>query len=231
MKKKIVVIDPGHGGHDPGAVHGNLLKEKDVVLRVSRLIQEKLTTFYSDQVETHLTRDDDTYPSLSSRARISSALNADAFVSIHCNSAENEEARGFECFTTVGQNNSDKLAHYLLDSFAKEFPYRKMRSDNGDGDNDRERNFTVISSFNSAPSALFELEFIHNAQGVAFLSSEDSQERMADALVIGILAFLGIPTGSEDGDDSDDSDALLELSSRYAELTQRLEDLLDEFKI
>jgi hypothetical protein len=103
-----------------------------------------------------------------------------------------------------------------------------MRSDNGDGDNDRERNFTVISSFNSAPSALFELEFIHNAQGISFLSSEDNQERMADALVIGIIAFLGVPYGFEDGDDSD---ALLELSSKYDELTRRLEELLDEFKI
>ncbi|MEO0230847.1 MAG: N-acetylmuramoyl-L-alanine amidase [candidate division WOR-3 bacterium] len=94
-KIRVVVIDPGHGGHDPGAV-ANGVKEKDVVLQVSRLVAKKLE---KTGVKVVLTRTGDYFVSLAERARIAKKYNADLFVSIHCNYAPGSRlARGIETY-------------------------------------------------------------------------------------------------------------------------------------
>lgn len=94
-KIRVVVIDPGHGGHDPGAV-ANGVREKDVVLQVSRLVAKKLEKAGFKVV---LTRTGDYFVTLAERARIAKKYNADLFVSIHCNYAPGSRlARGIETY-------------------------------------------------------------------------------------------------------------------------------------
>ena len=99
-----IVIDPGHGGRDPGAV-GTLIKEKDVVLDISKklgeLIRKNLPT-----VRVIYTRTDDTFIELHQRARIANENQADLFVSIHLNSARSPNAIGTETFV-MGLHRTD----------------------------------------------------------------------------------------------------------------------------
>jgi N-acetylmuramoyl-L-alanine amidase len=91
-----IVIDPGHGGNDSGAVGPTGLREKDVTLDIAHRVAPLLA--HELKVETLLTRDDDTYVPLDLRTARANAFHADLFVSIHCNAAENASARGVQTF-------------------------------------------------------------------------------------------------------------------------------------
>lgn len=97
QQKKIVVLDPGHGGHDPGAVGPSGIYEKDIVLDVSLKVRDYIAKNYPN-IEVHLTRSRDVFIPLEQRAQIANRLNADLFVSIHTNAAPNRMARGIETF-------------------------------------------------------------------------------------------------------------------------------------
>lgn len=85
---KTIVIDPGHGGKDPGAVYKNV-REKDIVLKASKKIAAKLTKSGFDVI---MTRVDDVFIPLKDRTKIADSAKADLFVSIHCNAAPNKRA-------------------------------------------------------------------------------------------------------------------------------------------
>jgi len=90
-----IAIDPGHGGNDPGAQGPSGLKEKEVTLAVAH----KLAPILSKQgIQIALTRDDDRYVTLEERTARANAFNADLFISIHCNAAENKTRRGVETY-------------------------------------------------------------------------------------------------------------------------------------
>lgn len=91
-----VVIDPGHGGSDPGAIGPTGLHEAEVNLDVGRRVAERLAERYGVQVI--LTRDRDVYVPLEDRAAHANDAAVDLFVSIHCNAARNVEARGIATF-------------------------------------------------------------------------------------------------------------------------------------
>ncbi|MDZ7640479.1 MAG: N-acetylmuramoyl-L-alanine amidase [Desulfurivibrio sp.] len=90
-----VVIDPGHGGRDPGAVSASGLQEKEVTLRVAKLLAEALRQQGSEVL---LTRRRDLYLPLEERTAIANSRGADLFISIHANAAANHQARGVETY-------------------------------------------------------------------------------------------------------------------------------------
>lgn len=90
-----VVIDPGHGGHDPGTMNKSGLREKDVVLDVSQRLQKLLE---KDGFEVVMTRDRDVFIPLEERTAIANAKSADLFVSIHVNAARSTKPRGTETY-------------------------------------------------------------------------------------------------------------------------------------
>ena len=92
---KKVVIDPGHGGKDPGAISPNKNYEKTVVLKVSLLLGELIKKEFPD-VEVIFTRKDDRFIGLAKRAKIANELGADLFISVHANAVDNSSANGFE---------------------------------------------------------------------------------------------------------------------------------------
>ncbi len=89
-----VVIDPGHGGKDPGAVSPSGVKEKDITLKVAKLLAAALKEYSGSEVI--LTRDRDIFLPLEERTAIANSRGADLFISIHVNSATTAEARGLE---------------------------------------------------------------------------------------------------------------------------------------
>ncbi len=107
-----VILDPGHGGLDPGASRGRIL-EKDIVLDVARQVAAILSV--RDGVTAVLTRNEDWYPSLADRVAAAADAGGDLFVSIHCNSHRRQQVRGMEVYFLSLQGATDHEAQALAD--------------------------------------------------------------------------------------------------------------------
>lgn len=103
-KIKTVVIDPGHGGKDPGTL-GSHSQEKDVVLKVAKLLGGYIKQYFPD-IKVIYTRTDDTFVKLEERAAIANRNKADLFISLHCNAAANKQAYGTETWV-MGMHKSE----------------------------------------------------------------------------------------------------------------------------
>ena len=192
-----VVIDPGHAGRnvDPGAVNATTgLQEADVALSISRLVENylsnvgyavKLTRTEWEQAET-----DD----LSYRTALANDWAADIFISLHCNSAENPSAEGYEVWTSPGQTEGDRLATCIYGQIAAEFPDREGRTDYSDGDPDKESRFYVLVH-TDAPACLVEMAFISNDDEAALLSNITWQDRYARAIARGVTDYFAAMEG------------------------------------
>ncbi len=104
-KDKVIVIDPGHGGDDPGAIGRRKTKEKDVVLKISRRLEKIINE--REGYRAFLTRRGDYYPSFKKRLQIAREYGADLFVSIHADSVRSRNARGSSvyCLSTSGASS------------------------------------------------------------------------------------------------------------------------------
>jgi N-acetylmuramoyl-L-alanine amidase len=91
-----IVIDPGHGGKDPGAVGPHGIEEKTMNLQIAQMLAEALRERYNYEVL--LTRTDDTFIPLERRASLANRQNADLFISIHCNASLSSKLKGFEVY-------------------------------------------------------------------------------------------------------------------------------------
>jgi N-acetylmuramoyl-L-alanine amidase len=103
-----VMIDPGHGGKDPGATGPTGLKEKDVVLEIGRLVREKLSRF--DEYDVRMTRDEDVFIPLEERTAMANGARADLFVSLHINASRDRRAEGYSTYVlSRGASNREDL--------------------------------------------------------------------------------------------------------------------------
>jgi N-acetylmuramoyl-L-alanine amidase len=106
LKVRTIVVDPGHGGKDPGCNYSGL-KEKDIVLDIAK---ELKTLLQKDQsLKVYLTRDKDTYIPLEERTAIANKYKADLFISIHINAAPNKTASGIETYVLNVTNDASSL--------------------------------------------------------------------------------------------------------------------------
>jgi len=106
LKRKIV-IDPGHGGHDPGAIGRGGLREKDIVLDVALKLREILLKNPLNEV--YLTRKTDIFIPLEERTAIANKKNADFFVSIHANASPKRDAKGIETYLLNWTNDEEAM--------------------------------------------------------------------------------------------------------------------------
>lgn len=107
----LVVVDAGHGGHDPGAISPhNGRREKDITLTIAKAIRDELLA--SGRVRVSLTRGDDRYLALEQRSGMARGLKADLFISIHADAAASADARGASIYT-LSQVASDQAAERL----------------------------------------------------------------------------------------------------------------------
>ena len=108
-KIKKIVIDPGHGGYDPGAIGKSGLKEKNINLDIAKRLYNILK---DEGVEVAMTRSDDTFIPLSQRAKIANSCGADLFISIHSNANRVKSMSGFEVYY-IAPNIGDGNRAYL----------------------------------------------------------------------------------------------------------------------
>ncbi len=109
-KKRVIVIDPGHGGHDPGAI-ANGLKEKDINLKVALSLKSYLAK--DPRFKVYLTRDNDTFIPLYDRTLVALEKKADLFISIHTNASENPNLSGTYLYTLNLRGATSKLARMV----------------------------------------------------------------------------------------------------------------------
>lgn len=102
-----VMIDPGHGGKDPGAIGPTGLMEKDVVLTIGRLVREKLSA--DDRFEVRMTRDTDRFIPLEERTARANQAGADLFVSLHINASRDRRAEGISTYVLSRATDREAL--------------------------------------------------------------------------------------------------------------------------
>ncbi|MCC5842645.1 MAG: N-acetylmuramoyl-L-alanine amidase [Verrucomicrobia bacterium] len=199
---QVVVLDPGHGGKDAGAVSAAGLTEKAVCLDISLRVRRHLS---AAGYTVYLTRHQDQYLSLEERPRRAAAWNADVFVSIHANASTNISASGIETFVLaipgeVSTNHStqaqpSQLAHpgnafdeaNMALGFALQ---RSMLAATGAEDRGvRRARFSVLRD-SPAPAALVEVGFLSNPAEAAKLAAAAHRERLAQSIAQGIDLYL-----------------------------------------
>ena len=191
-----VLIDPGHGIDTPGKRSPDgKFREYLWNRQVADLLGARLVEIGID-VSFVVTETNDI--PLSTRVqrvnRVCSKVGASnvMLVSIHANAAGNGgwmNAKGWSCYTSKGNTESDRIAECLYDAFEKEFPDRKIRKDLSDGDRDWEENFYVLAK-SRCPAVLLENFFYDNPEECTFLWKEETKERMASAAALGIARYL-----------------------------------------
>ena len=168
-----IVIDPGHGGSDPGAIGASGLKEKDVNLDIAKRIKNLLPSVI-------LTREDDVDVSLQGRVDFAYQVNADVFISIHNNALPKGQGTGSETY------------YYREDSFSlAQFIHEAMVSKLGLLDGGvRRRGFYVIKH-SPCPSVLIEGAYLSNPEEEKLLASEEFRQKIAEAVVEGLKRYFG----------------------------------------
>lgn len=174
----VIVIDPGHGGPDPGAVGIGGLREKDVVLPLSLQVAQLLQ---QQGIYVVMTRQDDRDLDLEPRVQIAERANADLFVSIHANaiSLSRPDVNGIETYYYSDRGN--RLAQFI---------HRSMIQATGRPDRGvRQARFYVIRN-TSMPAVLLETGFVTGGQDARLLADSAFQRRMAEAIARGILEYV-----------------------------------------
>ncbi|MDO4434513.1 MAG: N-acetylmuramoyl-L-alanine amidase [Alysiella sp.] len=110
-RRPIIMLDPGHGGKDPGAIGASGLKEKDVVLDCAHHARQFLE---AKGFEVHMTRNNDTFVALPERRQMARRVQADLFVSIHANAIDKSTPRGTDVFVWGANANSERARKLAL---------------------------------------------------------------------------------------------------------------------
>jgi len=173
----LVMIDPGHGGKDPGAIGISGLQEKDVILPISQKVAEILR---KNGVNAVLTRNTDYFVSLQGRVDMSDKANADLFVSIHANSMglNRPDVNGLEVYY---YDSGKQLADTVRKSIVQNVKIR----DRGI----RSARFYVLRK-TSMPAILVEVGYVTGSEDAANLNQASYRNKMAEGIADGILKYL-----------------------------------------
>lgn len=175
---KIVVIDPGHGGHDSGAIGFNEMREKDIVLRIALETQALNVLENESHLQIYLTRHTDIFISLKDRSIISKVLKADLFISLHCNYSKNPDARGIEIYLYEQKNIFQTESLIFATSLENEFNSSIGFESRGI----KFANFQVVKDVSRiCKSVLFEMGFLSNRDEAYYL--DKNIETIASSLL------------------------------------------------
>ena len=186
-QQKVIVIDPGHGGKDAGAIGINGLQEKHVVLNIAHEILRWNKMLLNDKFDIYLTRYTDTLISLSDRTKLAKALNADVFISLHCNHSDNSSAKGVEVYVPNSNSRFTDGAIELGLAVLNESTINLGLKNRGV----KIANFQVLRDSNLYyPSVLFEMGFISNTDEANYFLKFKSSKAMALAILMGLYNYL-----------------------------------------
>jgi N-acetylmuramoyl-L-alanine amidase len=220
LKVRRVIIDPGHGGHDTGAIGKSGTREKDITLAIS----EKLAAELKERgLEVILTRDEDRYVRLEDRAQFANESRGDLFISVHCNSAASAKLHGVETYTLnlSSDRYSIRLAARENSSTEKgisdlQFILADLATKANTGESTRlasqvqkslvgqlSKDYTGVKDLGNKealfyvllgvkmPAILVETSFLSHAEEEERLNSEEYQDSVAQAIAQGVEDFLG----------------------------------------
>ncbi|MFC7442065.1 N-acetylmuramoyl-L-alanine amidase family protein [Laceyella putida] len=180
---KYIIIDPGHGGKDSGAVGFGLL-EKDVVLNLAKRMNDLFGEY--DDATVSLTRWDDRFLELNERADFANKRDCDLFVSIHNNSAS-PSANGFESYIHPDATSATVGHQGIVHSYVMKYLSQHNIQDRGK----KRANFAVLRE-TTMPAILLENLFITNERENQLLQDTDFLDGLAKSIVEGIAEALGL---------------------------------------
>lgn len=192
-----VVLDPGHGGSDTGAIGHRKVYEKEVVLDIAERVKEELK---SSSVAVKLTRENDSYISLSDRTKKAKQWRADILVSIHVNSARNSNASGIETYvlpaagyaSTAGNNDKKTYSankHDAVNTLLAYYVHKEILARTGSADRGIKRaRFDVLRDA-PCPAILVECGFVSNKTEEQKMLQSEYRDNVAEGIAQGILAY------------------------------------------
>ncbi len=186
-KKMIVLIDPGHGGGDPGKVGVNGLKEKDINLDIALELQEMLT---ESGIKAYLTREEDVdladesagnrkVSDLKNRVLMAADKKADILVSIHQNSFSSDKVKGCQTFYYSHSEMGKILAENILECV-------KIQTDKENSRIAKPNDSYYILLHSSCPAVIVECGFLSNHQEASKLSEKEYRKKVAKGIAEGI---------------------------------------------
>ena len=176
---KIIILDPGHGGEDPGATT-ELTRESKMALDIAKRAKGILEAF--GRYEVHLTRDTDKFVSLQERCEFANRLKADIFISIHLNAHNNPEAKGIEVFSFPGSIRGAQIRNAVYLETMRLFP-------GWTGRGAKEARFYVLRK-TDMPACLIECGFITNVAEEREIHKPEIRQHFAEGIANGIEAYF-----------------------------------------
>ena len=191
---KVVYLDAGHGGYDPGASYFGI-SEKSLTLAIQSRVKAKLE---AEGYQVVTTRTSDTYVDLTDRSRAANASESDIFVSIHINASGSSAAQGIETYyyqpyaeypsriNATYHANPTRLS--MSDTLANATQSSLINATGAQNQGVKRQTFAVLRE-TTAPAVLLELGFLSNPQEAARLNTSAYQETLANAIVAGIKSY------------------------------------------
>lgn len=184
LRSKTIVLDPGHGGEDPGAISDDeSLYEKDITLKTAQAVQQALEKAGATVI---MTRDGDETVSLSERPAIANQQNADAFISLHYDAAENSQSASGSTVYQYG-DDSTPLAIAVQAQLMEQGQLPNTGIKFGD--------FQVIRD-SQMPGLLIELGYMSNLNDIAVFTQDSYYEHVAKSITDGLTIFFNSETDS-----------------------------------
>ncbi|WP_018930630.1 N-acetylmuramoyl-L-alanine amidase family protein [Gracilibacillus lacisalsi] len=178
-EKYKVVIDPGHGGEDPGAIGASGSYEKDFTLSLAK----KISILLEDEpkLELHMTREEDVFLSAETRERpkFANELDADLYISLHANTFTDPSVSGTESF--YYHKNSKRLANIIHRHVSETTGFRNRGV--------KKENYFVLKD-TTMPAVLLEIGYITNPEEEQTMLTDDFQQSLAEAIKNGINEYL-----------------------------------------
>lgn len=184
MKKEIIVIDPGHGGEDPGKVGVNGALEKDINLQIAKKVKQKLE---ARGIEIAMTREEDVMAKtklddLKQRVSFIKKTNPKLVVGIHQNSFTDPSAKGAQVFY-YSESEEGKRAAEIMQNTLMEMDPSNTRQIKANSE------FYMLKKTN-VPMIIVECGFLSHAEEANSLVTNEYQEQVADAICTGIVKWL-----------------------------------------
>lgn len=178
LQGRIIVLDPGHGGADPGAMGGQGVREKEVNLEVALRLKDLLEDAGASVV---LTRLDDQYVGLYERAAIANQVGAAIFISIHTNFHPDPKVTGIEIYHYPDRVNSHRLASLLLEEMTRATGLQPLSV--------KINKEFVVTRETQMPSVLVEMGFLSNYQEETTIGTTDFRDNMAHGIFLAIARY------------------------------------------
>jgi N-acetylmuramoyl-L-alanine amidase len=185
LSGRLVVVDPGHGGFDPGAMSSDGTREDELNLQVANHVKADLESYGAQVIMTRSdenavagTKDED----MAVRRRIITESQSDIVLSVHMNSFTDENVSGPLVLYMEGSSRGEKLASHIQSSLIEHLKPAQENEARAD-------DLFILRSGNQ-PSVIIECGYLSNKQEILELKTADYQQRLADAICQGVIEYF-----------------------------------------